>query len=96
MGDVAKNVFKSGNLSVDGVMKGVTKASGKQAKRSMFSEVKEELGVRELQDEFTEVGNEFREAFGFKRKKTQAEIKNKQMNGAFNRQMVATRQVAFA
>lgn len=95
LGDVAKNVVKSGNLSVGGVMKGVAKASGKQAKSGTFSGLNDELGVSELKDEFTEVGNEFRDAFGLKRKKTQAEIKEEQMNGAFNRQVVAARQAAF-
>ena len=96
LGEVAKNVVKSGNLTVGGVMKGAAKASGKQVKNSMFSELKDELGLNELQDEFTEVGNEFREAFGLKRKKTHAEIKNEQMNDVFNRQKAAARQAALA
>jgi len=96
LGEVAKNVVKSGNLTVGGVIKGAAKASGKQAKSSMFSELKDEIGLSELQDEFTEVGNEFREVFGLKRKKTQAEIKNEQMNDVFNRQKVVARKAALA
>lgn len=94
--DVAKNIVKSGNFTMDGVMKGVTKASNKQARKSMFSELKDELGMTELKDEFTEVGNELRESFGLKRKKTQADIKEEQMNIVFNKQLIATRQAAFA
>lgn len=94
--DVARNIVKSGNFTMDGVMKGVTKASNKQARKSMFSELKDELGMTELKDEFTEVGNELRESFGLKRKKTQADIKEEQMNIVFNKQLIATRQAAFA
>ncbi|MEG2649209.1 MAG: SHOCT domain-containing protein [Anaerovoracaceae bacterium] len=98
IGDVAKSVLKSGNLSVGGVMKGVQKTSAKQARRSvtqgLTSGLKDELGITEIQDEFTEIGNEFREAFGLKPKTTQKEKKEQQLNVAFNQKVADVRQEA--
>lgn len=82
-GDVAKNLIKSGNFTAKGltkaVTKAVTKASGKQKKKSIFSgmmdEFLDDIGIRDIQDEFTEIGNEFREEFGLKTKMTHAERK---------------------
>lgn len=98
IGDVAKSVFKSGNLSVGGVMKGVQKTSAKQARRSvtqgLTSGLKDELGITEIQDEFTEIGNEFRETFGLKPKMTRKEKKDQQLNAAFNQKVAEARQEA--
>lgn len=98
IGDVAKHVLKSGNLSVGGVMKGVQKAYFKQAGRSvtqgLTSGLKDELGITEIQDEFTEIGNGFREAFGLKPKMTQKEKKEQQLNAAFNQKVANARQEA--
>lgn len=54
----AKNILKSGDLSMKGVMRSVSKAVGKQKKKDMFG---------------GEIGNEFREEFGLKTKMTYAE-----------------------
>ena len=100
IGDVAKNVIKSGNFSVGSVVKGVAKASKKQARQCVTSgiaqEFKDELGITDLRDEFTGVGNEFREMFGFKPKMTQREQKEQQMNATFNQQMAQAKQEAQA
>ena len=74
----AKNFIKSGDFSVRGVKKAVTKASGKK-KNGIFSGMMDtfldDLGVRDIQDEFIEMGNEFREEFGLPTKMTYAEKK---------------------
>ena len=79
VGAAAKNVLKSKDLSVKGITKGIAKAKGKQKKKGIFSgmmdEFLDDIGVRDIQDEFTEMGNEFREAFGLKTKMTYAERK---------------------
>ena len=41
----------------------------------MMDEFLDDIGVRDIQDEFTEMGNEFREEFGLKTKMTYAEQK---------------------
>jgi hypothetical protein len=78
-GVAAKNLLKSGDFSAKGVTKAVTKAAGKQKKKGIFSgmmdEFLDDIGIRDLQDEFTEIGNEFREEFGLKTKMTHAERK---------------------
>lgn len=77
-GAAAKNFIKSGDFSVKGVTKAVTKASCKK-KNSVFAGMMDsfldDLGVRDIQDEFTEMGNEFREEFGLPTKMTHAERK---------------------
>lgn len=79
VGATAKNILKSGDFSVKGVTKAVTKATGKQKKKGLFSgmmdEFLDDIGIRDIQDEFTEIGNEFREEFGLKTKMTHAERK---------------------
>lgn len=76
---VAKNLLKSGDFSAKGLTKAVTKAAGKQKKNGIFSgmmdEFLDDIGIRDIQDEFTEIGNEFREEFGLKTKMTHAERK---------------------
>lgn len=78
-GAAAKNLLKSGDFSAKGITKAVTKAAGKQKKKGIFSgmmdEFLDDIGIRDLQDEFTEMGNEFREEFGLKTKMTHAERK---------------------
>ena len=78
-GMAAKNLIKSGNFTATGVTKAVTKAMGKQKKKGILSgmmdEFLDDIGVRDIQDEFTEMGNEFREEFGLKTKMTYAERK---------------------
>ena len=72
-------MIKSGNFTPMGVTKAVAKAAGKQKKKSLFSgmmdEFLDDIGIRDIQDEFTEMGNEFREEFGLKTKMTHAERK---------------------
>lgn len=78
-GAAAKNLLKSGDFSAKGLTKAVTKATGKQKKKGIFSDIMDEflddIGIRDIQDEFTEMGNEFREEFGLKTKMTYAERK---------------------
>lgn len=78
-GAAAKNLLKSGDFSAKGLTKAVTKDAGKQKKKGIFSgmmdEFLDDIGIRDLQDEFTEMGNEFREEFGLKTKMTHAERK---------------------
>lgn len=78
-GAAAKNFFLSGDFSAKGISRAVTKATSKQKKKSLISgmmdEFLDDLGVRDIQDEFTEMGNEFREGFGLKPKMTYAEKK---------------------
>ena len=78
-GAAAKNLFKSGDFSAKGITKAVTKAAGKQKKKGILSgmmdEFLDDIGIRDIQDEFTEIGNEFREEFGLKTKMTHAERK---------------------
>lgn len=76
---VAKNLLKSGDFSAKGLTKAVMKEAGKQKKKGIFSgmmdEFLDDIGIRDIQDEFTEIGNEFREEFGLKTKMTHAERK---------------------
>ena len=77
-GTAARNLLKSGDFSAKGVTKAITKAAGKQKKGilgGMMDELLDDMGIRDLQDEFTEIGNEFREEFGLKTKMTHAEKK---------------------
>lgn len=77
-GTAAKNLLLSGDFSARGISKAVAKAAGKQ-KKSAFSGMMdgflEDIGVRDIQDEFTEMGNEIREEFGLRPKMTYAERK---------------------
>lgn len=74
-----KNLLKSGDFSTKGVTKTATKAAGKQKKKGIFSgmmdEFLDDIGIRDLQEEFTEMENEFREEFGLKTKMAHAERK---------------------
>ena len=78
-GEAAKNLAKSGNFTATGVTKAVAKAMGKQKKKGILSGMVngflDDIGARDIQDEFTEIGNEFREEFGLKTKMTYAEQK---------------------
>ena len=73
-GEVVKNIIKSGDISIRGVTRGITKATMKQ-KRGSFDKILDDMGVRDIQDEFTEIGNEFRESIGLKPKMTHANRK---------------------
>ena len=77
VGDVAKNVLKSGDISIKGVGKGIAKATKKQAKKTVMSgfmdNLLDDIGVHDIQDSFTEIGNEFREMVGMKPKMTHEE-----------------------
>ena len=78
-GAVAKNVLKSGDFSAKGIVKGINKATKKQQKKNgfggIFGDFLDDIGFRDIQDEFTEIGNDFREEFGLKTKMTHAEKK---------------------
>lgn len=77
IGDVTKNVIKSGDFSIMGVTKGINKATKKQKRKGIINgfmdEFLDDIGIRDIQDEFIEIGNEFREEFGLKPKVTHAE-----------------------
>lgn len=65
------------NLSVKGIKKQIKKAN-KGILGEITGSLLEGLGVNELQDEFTSIGNEFRKEFGLKEKITNAELKELQ------------------
>lgn len=112
VGDVAMNMLKSGNFTAKGLQKSVNKATRKQKSKQMFGgiadELLDDLGVHDIQDCFTEIGNEFREGFGLKPKLTHAEIKEmrereeqqreaeiiRQKREAYSRQVTQARQAA--
>lgn len=77
VGDVAKNMLKSGDISMKGLTKGINKASKKQARDTIFGGVMDELlddlGIYDIQDAFTEFGNDIREDLGLKPKMTHEE-----------------------
>lgn len=79
VGNTAKNIIKSGDISIKGITKGISKAAKKQKRKGILGEFKdvflEDLGIRDIQDEFIEMGNEFREEFGLKPKITYEERK---------------------
>ena len=88
MGDVATNILASGNFSTRGVMKGVKKAAKQQRKKNknpFIESLKEDLGYYDIVDEFTEMGNEFREELGMKPKMTHAQEKEMIEAEAFRR-----------
>ena len=114
IGDVAKTVLKSGDISLKGVKKGISKATKTTAKRGILSgfldELLDDIGVHDIQDCFTEIGNEFREEFGMKpkmtheerrKRKEQAEKKQKQeierkKREAYNQQVEKAKRKAIA
>lgn len=88
VGDVAKSVLMSGNITPVGIVKGVSKATKKQIRRNatkgIGEKIKDELGLTDLEDEFTEMGNELREEFGLKPKMTHKMEREQQIHDAFN------------
>ena len=76
-GSVVKEVLKTGSVNPKKVAKGFNKVIGK--KKGIFGEMVDglldDIGIRDIQDSFTEIGNEFREEFGLKPKMTYAEKK---------------------
>lgn len=70
-GNAVKNIIKSGNFSVGGIAKGISKATTKK-NNGFIDGILEDIGVRDIQDDFTEIGNEFREFVGLKLKITNA------------------------
>lgn len=79
IGNVANNVLKSGNFSVKGIKNGLNKATKQQTTRSLFGAFKDEIlddfGIHDIQDIFTEIGNDFREEFDLPHKMTHEEIR---------------------
>lgn len=89
MGDVATNILKSGRISTRSVLKGVHKAAKQQKKKNknpFIESLKEDFGYYDIVDEFTEMGNEFREEFGLKPKMTHAQEKKIREEEAFRKQ----------
>lgn len=77
-GNAVKNIIKSGNFSVGGIAKGISKAATINKKNEFIDGILEDIGVKDLQDDFTEIGNGFREVVGLKPKITNAERKELQ------------------
>ena len=91
VGDLLKGMLKPGGFSARSMEKTLKKASKKQLdekrkarrgsdfiddfKSDVKDAVKDSLGITEIQDEFTEIGNEFRSFFGMKPKKTQRQMR---------------------
>lgn len=73
--NAAKNVVKSGNYSLNGIIKGVEKAQRKEKRKGFLKDVLDFTGISDVQDDFTEIGNDFREMVGLKTKMTNAERK---------------------
>ena len=95
--DVTANVIKSGNYTTRGVIKGVKKAAKQQTrkkKNSIIENLKEDLGYYDLVDEFTEIGNDFREELGIDPKVTHAQEKAAQEAEAFSRRVEAFKRTA--
>ena len=76
-GNAVKNIIKSGNFSVGGIAKGISKATTKR-NSGFIDEILEDIGARDIQDGFTEIGNGFREVIGLRPKITNAERKELQ------------------
>lgn len=77
-GEVVKTVLEAGGVNTKKLSKGVAKALGKKKKGflgEMVDGVLDATGVRDIQDSFIEIGNEFREEFGLKPKMTYGERK---------------------
>ena len=72
IGDVAKQVFKSGNFSVSGIAKAAKKVEKKRRKESVGKKICEavfdDLGFTDLANDFIEMGSELCEDFGLKPK----------------------------
>lgn len=77
--NTVKNVVKSGDFSLHGIEKGAKKAYRKEKRKKTFGgimdKILDDVGVRDIQDSFTEMGNDLREGFGLKHKMTYAEKK---------------------
>lgn len=71
--DVATSLLKSGGSPLK-LNRELKKAAKKKSGDSEFTAgIKEELGIYDIEDGFTEIGNEFREMFGLKPKMTHEE-----------------------
>ena len=77
--NAVKNIIKSKDFSLNGISKGIKKAKRKNDKKIFLNEVADDLaevtGLHDIQDEFTEIGNDFRELLGLKKKMTNSEKK---------------------
>lgn len=104
VGDIAKSLLKSGG-STKKLAKELKKTTSKRRNSGFMAELKQglksELGFDEVEDEFIEIGNEFREAFGLKPKMTnqmKKEIaekeKQRRENAAYERRVAEARRNA--
>lgn len=75
--EVANNIIKSKSFSKKGIKKEIKKTATKRVTNTLvggiMDDVLDSIGVYDLQDAFTEMGNDFREEFGFERKMTHEE-----------------------
>ena len=79
---LAKSFIKTGSIG------GAIKSQAKKQFRSTLSDaLMTNSEMEDLQDEFTEIGNEFREAFGLRPKETNAGRREKALDYAFDQQV---------
>ena len=71
--DAAKSIVKTKSIS-----KGLVKAANKRNRNRVMNEILDDIGAHDVQDMFTEFGNDIRETFGLKTKMTHAERKELQ------------------
>lgn len=104
IGDVAKTMLKPGNMTMNGFVKGVTKASRKQATRNTSESLLDGLGISEwkqnIKDEFIdEFVNDIRDDLGLSpietrsvREERKKEAIKKMKNQSFNERVIKSRQ----
>ena len=77
--DATKNVIKSNDYTLNGIKKSINKAAKKEKRKGILgefmNEVMDDFGIYDIQDMFTEIGNDFREDFGLGHKMTHKEEK---------------------
>lgn len=87
--DIARDVLATGDFSIRGIKKGLKKAAkrqmGKPKENEWVTALKDEFGITEIQDEFIEIGNEFREEFGLTPKPTHKDMREMKLDKAFER-----------
>lgn len=83
---ITTSYLKTGSIG-KAIKKQVKESAKKQLKSNISSALLNNSEIEDLQDEFTEIGNEFREAFGFRPKETNKDRKEKALDEAFEQQI---------
>ena len=86
LGDIAKNVIKSGKINPMGVAQGIAKTGYKFSSNTSDYYDSDDSFKTLFKDEFEDIGNEFREALGLGRKTTRREKKEEDMDAIFEAQ----------